>query len=489
MLWSSLTVLALISSMQAAGPNPPSEASPRILVIGASVIRGIDQDGVVDVLEDATIVIENGRVSEVGPRIKFQLREDDIAVTARDRFAVAAPIIFSSDEAWFRGGSLLSAAVSGVGHIAMPEASTKTPAGRCAVFRAEAREFPAAFPVAASEGASSKVVTAKASDPGREGVTLDMRLFETIARRRAVGATNTDILAAFTTAAAQHLGREDLGVIRPGSVAMILVTNADPRTDPGTMFDPRSFVMGDRVMRRAEIEVLRETIARSREQRALARALEPPEEGGVVTRYVVSVAAQIFGGAAIRLGSETVTFATKQGAPRNDAVRGVLRHDGTVGAIAYQGPPESFRFRATAVEGGLSIELEIEGRELVTAASPGATTSPLMELAADIAIRASALAKGTHEFDVQELIYGNGPIGLGPRRLRFTPISAEACPPCFEAQGDVWQLEVLAVDQAEPTSRFKVFVAFRDGVPSRIRIDTPYGASWYDRLDAKISLD
>ena len=92
-------------------------------------------------------------------------------------------------------------------------------------------------------------------------------------------------------------------------------------------------------------------------------------------------------------------------------------------------------------------------------------------------------------FVVQGYFYGNGPIGLGPRRLRFTPISAEACPPCFEAQGDVWQLEVLDLEAAEAGPRFKVFVAFRDGVPSRIRIDTPFGASWYDRLDAKISLD
>lgn len=477
---SSLTVLAIIGSMQTVGPPTPEPPSHRILIIGASVITSVE-NGVAEVLPDATIAIEHGRVVAVGPRIDFQLRQDDIAVTARDRFAIAAPILFGEGEGWLRGTSLLEAAVSGVGFIAMPEERLATPNGRCATFRVAAREFPAAMPI---EGTNGGVVLTP-SDAARPGVTLQMRLAELVHAKERGGASGPDVLEQFYAASA----REDLGVIRPGSVASILITNGDPRVNVTTLFDPHAFVMGDRVMRRAEIETMRDTLVRSRAQRTVAASLAPPGAGGSVHRYLVSVGGQLFGGAAVRVERDRVSFVTKQGAPRNDSIHGTLLHEGIVGSVVYDGPPESFTFKAKAMDGGLSIKLDIEGRDPVQAASPGATAPPLMELVADLAIRAAALAAGEREFDVQELIYGNGPIGLGPRKLRFTPIPSEVCPPCFEMRGEVWKLEVFDLEATGEEARFHVFVAMRDGAATRIRIDTPYGASWYDVLDGSLTLD
>lgn len=480
MLSSSLTVLAIIGSMQTVGPPSPEVQTRRILIIGATVITAVE-NGVAEVFPDATIAIEGGRVVAVGARIDFQLREDDIAVTARDRFAIAAPILFGKEERWLRGTSLLEAAVSGVGFIAMPEEELATPHGRCATFRVAAREFPAAMPIKGTGGG----VVLSPSDEARPGVTLQMRLAEVVHAKEQGGASGTEVLEAFYAASS----REDLGVIRPGSVASILITNGDPRANVTTLFEPHAFVMGDRVMRRAEIETMRDTLVRSRAQRTAAASLTPPGTGGRVHRYLVSVGGQLFGGAAVRVEGDRVSFVTKQGAPRNDSIHGTLLREGIVGSIVYDGPPESFTFKAKAMDGGLSIKLHIDGREPVQAASPGATAPPLIELAADLAIRAAALSAGAREFAVQELIYGNGPIGLGPRKLRFTPIPSEACPPCFETQADVWKLEVFDLEATGEDARFHVFVAMRDGAATRIRIDTPYGASWYDVLDGSPTLD
>jgi hypothetical protein len=484
MLCSSLTVLAVMGLMQVVGPVPPAPASKRILIIGASVITSVE-NGVAEVFPDATIVIENNRVSEVGPRTAFSLRENDIAVTARDRFAIAAPILSSHDGQWLRGTSLLEAAVSGIGFLAMPKTQLDTPNGRCAIARAVGKEFPAALPIESKQGA----ISLSAVDPDRKDVGLQIRLAEVVAARLQDGATPLQVLEDFSVTAARSAGRDDLGSIQKGSIASILITNGDPRTSIATLFDPHAFVMGDRVMRRAEIETVRDTLRRSATQRETAATLEPPGENGRVHRYLVSVGGQIFGGAALRVGAKGVSFVTKQGAPRNDSIHGTLQHEGIVGHVEYAGPPESFSFRAKAVEGGLSIKLNIEDNDPVQAASAGSSAPPLMELAADIAIRAAALSKGTLEFDAQELIYGNGPIGLGPRKLRFTPVPPESCPPCFEERGDVWQLEVFDLEVEAPEARFYVLIAMRDGAPSRIRIDTPYGASWYDVMDSSLTLD
>ena len=337
---------------------------------------------------------------------------------------------------------------------------------------------------------SPYVVVERAPEYGQE-IPFYMELITRTRALQEAGHSNEAILHAITNGAAERINRPDLGVIEPGASGMIVVVDGDPLADPSIIFDPFAVVFQDRVLRRAEIEVMRDSSAKSKRQVDATKALTPvADEATDPTRWLVSVAGQIFGGVALHPESGGYAFASMQGEPRFDSTKGTLRSEGVLGALEYTGQPFDFVFTATANDTGLSVSLSMNGAEPITAESPGATAPPLMELAADLAMRSAALAAGRHQFDVQELIYGEGPIGLAPRSLRFTPLESTACPPCLVGQGDVWRLEVM--DQSTPNgpALSTAYVAIEDGIPTRIRIESSFGPSWYDQIGPdRLSLD
>ena len=70
------------------------------------------------------------------------------------------------------------------------------------------------------------------------------------------------------------------------------------------------------------------------------------------------------------------------------------------------------------------------------------------------------------------------------------PVEATACPPCMIDQGDVWRMDVMDPETPDGAPLSTAFVAFQEGMPSRIRIESSFGPSWYDQLQpGKVSLD
>ena len=504
--------LAVICSLLTSlgGGIAPQEATPavepkptRIAVIGVTILTDFQRtsEGEIEAngFEDAVLIIEDGAVKTVLPRQNFQLRVTDIVVSGRGRFAMAAPIIFGAGEKqgsqWLRGRNLLAAGISGVGCLALPKSLAESPAGRCAESRIEAKEFPGALPVSFGniepEDPAVPMFEFAPLDATKPKMALYLRLIAHTRSLQKAGHSNETILFGLTNAAAARIERSDLGVIEPGARGRIVVSDGNPLDDPSVIFDPHAVVFGDRVLRRSEIEVLRDSSSKGAQQISATHTLElPGEEGNAITRWLVSVAAQVFGGVAMKQVDGEYAFASTQGEPRFDRASGWLRESGEVGYLEYTGSSTNFRFTASATAEGLSIELSLNDQEPIKADSAGASTPPLMELAADLALRAASLTQGKREFNVQELIYGQGPIGLAPRRLRFTPVDPSECPPCFLDQGDVWRLEVLDPEQPELPAASTAMVAFRNGLPTRIRIDSTFGPSWYDQLNAhSVSLD
>lgn len=506
----TIALVFSLLSQNAGGPFPQEavqaddSAPTRIALTGTTILTDFQRtpDGDIEAIgfEDSVLIIEDGRVKTVLPGQNYRMAPNDIVVTGRGRFVIAAPIAFGGGKdtqlnGWLRGRSLLAAGLSGVGSIVLPKELIESPAGQCAVSRVESKEFPGALPMSAKKAASPDssvpLLTLTAEDMEENSRLLFTRLIQRIRDLQKAGHSNEMILFGLTNGAAKKIGRSDIGIIETGSKGVVVVTNGNPLDDPSVIFDPYAVVFEDRVLRRAEIEVLRDTSSKGEKQVAATQLLSPPGEGGgKITRWLVSVAAQIFGGVALKEVDGSIAFSSIQGEPRLDQTSGWLRTSGVVGHLDYKGSQVRFRFDAEATQEGLSIELVLNDQEPIKADSPGASVPPLMELAADLAMRAAALTEGDRVFDVQELIYGEGPIGLTPRKLRFTPLTQSECPPCFLDQGDVWLLEVLAPNQLDGAAVSTVIVALREGRPTRIRINSEFGPSWYDQLrDANVSLD
>ena len=66
------------------------------------------------VLEESTVVIQDGRVSGIVPAANFVLLQSDVVVTGRGRFVMAAPLIVGGGGpaeigAWLEGGRMIDA--------------------------------------------------------------------------------------------------------------------------------------------------------------------------------------------------------------------------------------------------------------------------------------------------------------------------------------------------------------------------------------------
>ena len=358
---------------QETGPSP-SLAPERVVVIGVTLLTDFQRnsDGTYEAIgfEDAVLIIQDSLIKTVVPRQNFQIGLNDIAVSGKGNYVVASPIIFgaadSDPEQWLRGRNLLAAGLSGIGSIALPDALANSSAGRCAVARINAKEFPGATPVSigkrAPEDPSMPVFTVPSKKVSESNTAFFMKMTEYTRSLQEAGHSNEAILYGLTNGAARRIGRSDLGVIEVGARGMVVVTEGNPLDDPSVLFDPHAVVFGDRVLRRAEIEVLRDSSNKGKKQIEATLGLAPPSDGeGEIARWLVSVAAQVFGGAAIKADGDGFAFASVQGEPRFDSTSGMLRRGEDVGYLEYTGKPVRFRFSARASSDGLSIELSLNG--------------------------------------------------------------------------------------------------------------------------------
>jgi len=482
---------------------PPEETfTPieRIVITGATVLSDlhVDENGewVALGLEDTSVLIEDGVIARLVPSSNYQLGPGDVTVTARGRWVMPAPIVRgvagetagfegADVERWCAGGRLVDATLAGIGAVVLPEAVADGPDGRCAASRLLNFEIPAAtlFGADAETEAALDGVPTLTADSSPTDALLD-------AIRTALdeGRSPAEILASMTTAPAAALGRPELGAIEPGSSGKVLVLNGNPLEDPTAILEPHAVTFGDRVMRRAEIEVLRDASSRGMDMRTSVLALSPTSvEADDVRRWTLSVQGQVFGGLAAGPAPDGLRFAGRTGQPRFDATEGVLRLDPADGLpnleLVYEGPPQSFRIETTPDADGVSVSLAVEGNEPIDAASPGPSSPPIVDLALDLDVRSPLLAPGEPlELELQELIYGNGPIGLAPRRYRLTVIDPASCPPCFEDFERVWRLEVIDVERGPDTVAAVAIVGMREGRPARARFDAGSDPVWFDEL-------
>lgn len=476
----------------------------RVVVTGATVLGDFQptEDGGWSVIgiEDATVVVEDGKVVRIVASSTFNLGLGDVVVTAKDRFVMAAPIVVADPGEdgslmdWLEGGRLIDATLAGVGEMILPETLVDGPHGRCIRQRIKDFEIPAANPLGVDSETLSVLddgVRIPADRAPADG------LFEAIRIRMDSGLDPIEILAGLTRGPAAALGRPGLGTVEPGSTARLLVLDDDPTINPLAILEPYAMTFGDRVMRRAEIEVLRDTSIRGAEMRERIGALEP--EGvdvELIRRWTTSTQGQVFAGIGSGGTDGDIRFSGITGEPRFDAIMGRLRLSPPAGEpnleLSYVGPPESFEFVTTPEEGGLAVALEVQGREPVSANSTGSTAPPIVDLALDLDVRRALLAgEGPLDLSVQELIYGNGPIGLSPRRYRFVEIAPESCPPCFEGFQRVWNLEVLDEEQGPGYVAAIATIGIRDGRPSRARFGLGEETLWVDELatDGRPSVD
>ena len=472
----------------------------RVVVTGVTVLGDFQrtEDGRWSVIgtEDATVVVEDGRVVRIVASSTFNLGLGDVVVTAKDRFVMAAPIVIgdageAEDEGdlttWMEGGRLIEATLAGIGEMVLPEALVDGPHGRCIRRRIDDFEIPAANPVGADAATLSALQDAMR-------IPVDRRpedgLFEAIRNRMDAGVDPIEILAGLTRGPAAALGRPGLGTVEPGSTARLLVLDDDPTINPLAILEPYAMTFGDRVMRRAEIEVLRDTSVRGAEMRDRIGALVPSGiDADLIRRWTTSTQGQVFAGIAAGGPDGDVRFSGITGEPRFDAINGRLRLAPPEGEpnleLAYDGPPESFEFVTRPEAGGLAVTLEVEGRATVNASSPGSTSPPIVDLALDLDVRRALLVgDGPLDLSIQELIYGNGPIGLSPRRYRFVEIDPESCPPCFEEFERVWSLEVLDEEQGPGYVAAIATIGIRAGRPARARFDLGEDTLWVDELSA-----
>ena len=174
---------------QETGPSP-SLAPERVVVIGVTLLTDFQRnsDGTYEAIgfEDAVLIIQDSLIKTVVPRQNFQIGLNDIAVSGKGNYVVASPIIFgaadSDPEQWLRGRNLLAAGLSGIGSIALPDALANSSAGRCAVARINAKEFPGATPVSigkrAPEDPSMPVFTVPSKKVSESNTAFFMKMTE-----------------------------------------------------------------------------------------------------------------------------------------------------------------------------------------------------------------------------------------------------------------------------------------------------------------------
>ena len=479
------------------GPPPEPEFVPveRLVITGATVLSSFEQDAegrwTAQILEDTSVLVEEGRIARFVASSSYQLSLGDVVVTARGRFVVAAPIVRGSTTGesrmfdWLEGGRLVDAALAGVGIVALPEDVVDTPAGRCVLDRIDGREIPAAVPLgvdAETWAALDGAIELDASMPPTDALEQSIR------DRIAEGVDPFEILADLSQGPAAALGRPDLGSLEVGSEARMLILDGDPTVDPTVVLRPFAMTFGDRVMRLAEIQVLRDASERGEAMRRDILALEVAGvDEDTIRRWYTSTQAQVYAGLAAGGEVGDIRFTCRTGQPRFDRIEGRLRAEPGIGEatldMVYTGPPQSFEIATAPSPDGLTVELALEGGKEVTAAAPGSSAAPIIDLALDLDLRRGLFQAGEAiELELQELIYGNGPIGLAPRRYRFTPIAATDCPPCFEAMEQVWLLEIFDLDLVGEPMVATAFVAFRDGRPTRARFDTGVDPVWVEEF-------
>ncbi|MCH2161123.1 MAG: hypothetical protein MK085_04535 [Phycisphaerales bacterium] len=497
-------------------PQDGARSSPRTIILGGKVLMGFvnrgDRPAIPVWRDDIVLELVAGRIVKLTPESDYRARPGDVRIQGRGRYIAPAPIVFAKpnqDARWLNGTSLMRAIVHGVGHVVVSREMLESPVGRCAEYRVGFGEMPGALPVT-KRPVEPVQVEEKTQDenPGRKvPEQKDIPIFEVdlpdrlltsdefasslvagIEELRKSGEDDAAIFRAMTSEAGVRIGRDDLGGIRYLATAAMVACARDPLEDLSAIFDPDMVILGNRVIRRAEIEVLRDAVDRSVDhvQKTLD-LVASGKDGNPVHRWLSSVEGQVFGGVAIQEGDDgRYAFSAIQGQPRFDATSGWLRRAApgeVVAKLTYDGPPESFECTMTRGADGLEVALEVSGRPSKNVDAPGPTTPPIFELPVDLQIRAKAMLSGTRDFEVQEFIFGNGPIAMAPRRLRCTRIDVKACPPCFEEFEAVYRIDVFDLEpgDADQPPVARMMVAFRNGEPVRILLDSEDGPSWQDR--------
>ena len=471
-------------------PEPDFVPIDRLVITGATVFSSFqqDQDGVwsASVLDDTTVVIEGDEVVRLVASSSFNIGLGDVVVTGRDRYVMAAPIVLGAGSPgteatrWLEGGRLVDAALSGIGGVLLPEGDVDGPAGRCVLDRIENFEIPASTPIGIDvDGVDAMEEGFIIGTDALPGESLDQAIRDQLD----AGMEPIEIIARLTEGAAAAAARPDLGRVEVGSKSRLLVLNGDPTSDPRVIVRPHAMTFGQRVMRRAEIEVLRDASARGRDMRAEILELAP--EGDDVRRWYTSTQAQVFAGVATAGSEGDLRFSGMTGQPRFDRVDGRVRLDPPEGqtnlVMDYDGPPQSFYIETSALDSGLSVDLVIEEGDPIQADSPGPNSPPIVDLAIDVDLRRALFKAGKEvDLELQELVYGNGPIGLAPRRYRFSPIESDACPPCFEGFDQAWRLEIFDLEMDPDVAAATAILGFRDGRPARAKFDAGADAVWFD---------
>ena len=479
-------------------PVPDFVPIERLVITGATVFSDFREknDGVwaASALEDTTVVIEDGEIKRLIAASSFKIGLGDVVVTGRDRYVMAAPFVLGARSAgeaasdWLEGGRLVDAALSGIGGVVLPEGVVDAPAGRCILDRIANFEIPASIPIGTDDGGLDAIDDAMML--GTDSLPGDA-LEKSIRERVAAGVDPIQIIAELTSGAAAAVARPDLGRVEVGSKSRLLILNGDPTVDPTLIVRPHAMTFGERVMRRAEIEVLRDASQRGREMRAdiLELAPEGADDGGI-RRWYTSTQGQVFAGVAASGSQGDVRFSGRTGQPRFDRVDGRMRLDPPAGEpnleLTYDGPPQSFEIETTPKEDGLGVELVIEQGDPIEADSSGPNSPPIVDLAIDLDLRRALFEAGeTVDLQLQELVYGNGPIGLAPRRYRFTPVDPQACPPCFEGFEQAWRLEIFDIERDPDVAAAVAMIGFRDGRPSRAKFDAGADAVWFEEFPAQ----
>ncbi len=470
-----------------AGPPVPS-TSPRVLVTGATIltdfVRGENGRWEAMALDESTVAVQDGAVEGIYAASNVVMRPNDVVVTGRDRYVMVAPLVVGGGDplGWLEGGRLVDASLAGIGGVILPPESVDSRGARCVSARTVRKEIPAAELIAMVPGAD----TGRMTTVSAEGRVLDA-FSKVLAERVADGEANIELLANLTRIPAEASGRPELGTIAIGARPTLLVLEANPIENPQAILDAFAMVIDDRAARKAEILVLRQASDRGigvREQVASERP--EVDDPGPLRRWLNTTQGQVFGGAVASVDGGRLDYVAVSGEPRFDRAVGSLRLDPPGGEpnleLDYAGPPESFRIITTPIEDGLAVDLRIVDRPAIDAESPGPSLPPIVDLAVDLDLHRERLmtSVGVHEIDLQELLYGSGPIGLGPRRYRFTPIDPDACPPCFEGFERVWSLEIIDLDSEPVSVAGTATVAFRAGRPSRIQFVTGFDPVWVD---------
>ena len=510
---------------QAPDTRPANQAPQRTVIIGGKVLMGFvnrgDRPAIPVWRDDIVVEMVAGRVMGLTSEADYRALPGDVRIPGRGRYFAPAPIVTAlpgQDAQWLSGSSLMRAIVHGVGHVVVSKDTMASPAGRCAEYRVAYGETPGALPVTPQPRDpedTGEQTDEEDSEPKRPepkplpdfrvdlpdrrltSAEFQKALMSAVEALRKTGEDDAAIFRGMTSEAGVRIGRDDLGGIRYLATAAMVACTRDPLEDLSAIFDPDLVILGNRVMRRAEIEVLRDAVDRSIERIRTTTELVPGgKAGNPVHRWLSSVEGQVFGGLAIQAGEDgRLDFSARQGQPRFDAITGWLRSGEpgeTVADLSYDGPPESFKCTMTRGEHGLDVVLNVSDRPSRRVDAPGPTGPPMFDPPIDLHLRAKAILAGARELDGQEFIFGNGPIAMAPRRLRFTAFDVNACPPCFEGYEAVFQVDVLDPDSevAETSPEARMLVAFRDGEPVRILVDSGDGPSWYDRMfDAGVTID